>query len=277
MKLNYSLFLLYFFSTMIFQFSCGPKPEKVDIKEEAIAPAVSNLSISAANGRALLKWDSMRKKQQIAGGYEIYLVPQSTKIDEKLKPFNTTRYPGDEDGDPSAEIFEAENLENIGYKGWIVSYSANGLNTLTSDTIEFYPMIEGKIVLNLRYSTKGSGYSFANSKNVPVYSDESDIRLVFSNNRSMLSSPSKLNEKLRTSKFSDTGMMNSFSKLINFKPNEYLWKESLPLVVGKTYLVKTNDGYFAKLVCYQIAGEGGRLQAHFRYVYNPIPNYYRFQ
>ncbi len=261
-------------------FACAPKPpvEEAPVVEEIPELQIYDLDITSINGTTEFTWKSDREQGVPFGGYDIFAAPVDYESDEPLEPLNETPYPGDVDGNPEIEVFTTTGIESGKvYKGWVRAYSVDREVYTSTDTVRFAPMKKGSFTISLRYSTANSGYDFSRGRSVPARSPEADIMFFGSRGEPKLAAPEKLYREFAATRYFDTGMRKQFNEIIDYSRVKNAGKDSAPLKVGHIYLVRTADGHYAKVVCTDISGDGGRKKASFNYVYNPVKGYDRFR
>jgi hypothetical protein len=262
--------------SLLLLFSCGPKPE-IPREPKYQAPTISGLKTVRNNGNSSLIWEVDRKADDAFGGYDIFVTTSLNRLEESIKPLNVTRYPGDTDGEIKSDSYSLEAVSpGEIYYAWVKAYSMDGSVFSVSDTVTFSPMLEGKIYLSLRYSNSTSGYDLARSKYVPGRSPKNDIIFMAGRGEPKLYSPSRLDNSFRKSYFAELPQSASFEYLEEFNPDDFSWDTSVSLQKGQAYLIKTAESRYAKLLCIDITGEGGRQNAVLKYVFSPVVNYTKF-
>ena len=149
-----------------------------------------------------------RKEGQVISGYNIYLSDKPLKPifadwdKSHPQPYNHTPYPGDTDGNTTAESFEITGLENgKEYYVSVRTVGTDGSESKSSDEVVFTPMAKGQFLISSSHSGQNGGFNFDDEISVPARDRRCDIYLYSKADVVGLSSPDRLGAGLRKTGF----------------------------------------------------------------------------
>jgi hypothetical protein len=195
-----SLFLI---AAAALSLHCLPGP-----KESSLLPSPYDLRVETVSSGANIFWSANRSEGQIISGYNIYLSEESLKPmfpdwrKSHPEPYNHAPYPGDTDGDITAESFEITGLEN-GRKYYVSvrTVGTNGTESKPSNEMAFTPMARGEFVISSFHTRDDGGFNFDREISVPARDPRCDIYLYSKGDDVGLSSPHRLGAGLRKTGF----------------------------------------------------------------------------
>ncbi len=194
-------------------------------------------------------------------GYNIYLVSESAVGDTAFwkrnpgRPYNDTPYPGDTDSNISRESMPLDNLVNgMKYFVTVRLVGSDGKESESSNIAEFTPLASGEFIISCNHDATDGGFNFENEVSVPGRDPRSDIYLYATEERTGLSSPSRLGAGLRKTAF--MGMRG---------PVEV---ETIAIVGGQNLQIKTKDGT-ARIRVEELIGKYPTISARISYTFRP--------
>jgi hypothetical protein len=232
-------------------------------KETGKIPAPYDLRIEFSSRRATVHWSINRGKADPIYGYNIYL--SETPLKDQFRrwhkdhpdPYNHTPYPGDTDGDRSRESFEITHLENgkIYYVS-VRTVGENGLESASTDEVEFQPLSNGTFVISSNHSASNGGFEFDSGLSTPARDRRCDIYLYAKGEEVGISSPGRLGAGLRNTYFRKPGIINVREMdTIKIKPGDEIIADCR---LGR-----------AEMTIKKIARVGSEVEATIRYVFYP--------
>ncbi|UCD93441.1 MAG: fibronectin type III domain-containing protein [Candidatus Zixiibacteriota bacterium] len=260
---------------------CGAPRKIAEGPQTECAP--SNLSAKPVDQGIFLKWNTNCPDSILLSGYYIYL--QDKPIYEKygmldlpsrIKPFNSTAYPGDTDPEASFETMTIENLENgMEYFISVRTVFPDRTISISSNEMGVICRPEGEFELAYRYAGLNDGFSFALGEHVRADAEENDLYFYNKDDVDYIRSPHKLNGFLRNSRFDSLGKTKD---IYHYPELDYRFTpvETMPVREGESYLVRTADNRFAKIRIEKITGEGKERSLKVKYIYQTIEDLMRF-
>lgn len=247
---------------ILIMLSCAPRPPKpVTTPAVTELPAPFNLSAITESRKATIYWSIDRAKVLIISGYNIYLASESAVKDTASwkrnlgKPYNDSPYPGDTDSDISRESMPLENLVN-GQKYFVMVrlVGSDGKESGSSNIAEFTPLASGEFIISSNHDASNGGFNFENEESVPGRDPRSDIYLYATEERTGLSSPSRLGAGLRKTAF--IGMRGD------------AWVETNAIVRRQNLRIRTKDGV-AQIRIEELIGKYPTISARISYTFHP--------
>lgn len=184
-------------------FGCTP-----GTREPSRLPSPYDLRVDPISRGATIYWSVNRKEGQIISGYNIYLSDESLKPifpdwrKSHPPPYNHAPYPGDTDGDITAESFEITGLENgRTYCVSVRTAGFGGRESKPSNEVAFTPMARGQFVISSFHSREDGGFNFEREISVPARDPRCDVYLYSKGADVGLSSPHRLGAGLRKTGF----------------------------------------------------------------------------
>jgi hypothetical protein len=249
----------------MFTLSCGPKPIEKPVPpfHKVEIPPPFALKAEAGNRQAIISWSINRPEEMLLSGYNIYLsdglIADSTvwKLSPG-QPYNSQPYPGDTDGDTQHESMPLTNLVNGRiYYIFVRTVGSDGGESVSSNVTLFRPLAQGEFTISINHETPDGGFNFENEKSVPGRDPRSDIYLYATENKTGLSSPSRLGAGLRQTDFHYAGS----------KPDAP-GAETVPIKVRDTFELTLKSGQ-ARINILEISGRYPDVSARIGYIYYP--------
>jgi hypothetical protein len=231
-------------------------------------PLVYDVTVEPADGALTVHWRAERTPGQAFAGYHVYITPEGSQA---AVPFNQAPYPGDTDGDPTRESFEARPLENgVRYLCSVASLYTDGTTGTASSPIPAVCRPGGRVKLQPLFSGDFDGLDF--STGAYVTSDDSECHIVFLSKGSAdsLLAPSRIDPLNNETRFWDLGRQTSFAADLEIRLKG-TGLTQVPVQVEHTYVYRTPDDHYGKFYVESISLERGIPTIHLEYMYQPIP------
>ena len=254
-----------------------------EYREELYFCAPTKLTIKPGNRNLFLKWNTNCPPNVLLSGYNIYLLVDplddkylDAELPSRIKPYNSSPYPGDTDPEGTYETILIENLENGGeYFVTIRTVFPDGNLSISSNQVAAICRPEGEFRLASRYADVNDGFSLVKGRTVRADAADNDIYFFSKDGFDYFASPHRLNGFLRESQFYSLGKTKDIYQYPKFDL-DIPALDKIPMRPGESYVVKTSNGNFAKIRIESISGEGKSRYLRVRYIYQTIPNLLRF-
>jgi len=232
-------------------------------------PLVYELTVEPSDGALTIRWRTERTDGQAFAGYYVYITPEGSPANV---PFNQSPYPGDTDGDPTRESFEARPLNNgVRYLCSVASLNTDGTIGSATQPVPAICRPGGRVKLQPLFSGDFDGIDFTSGSYVT--SDDSECHIVFLSKQSTdsLLAPSRIDPLNHETRFWDVGRQSSFAAVPDIELKG-TGSTQVPVQAGHTYVYKTPDDHYGKLFVESIGGEDGIRTIYLEYMYQPIPD-----
>lgn len=257
-------------TTIVALSACGPKPElpaTIEPPASAAGPAPSELSATADNSSALLKWKTNQPENRLLSGYNVYMARENGDF-EKTTPMP---YPGDLDPGYAVESFPATGLQNgVSYRFMVSTVYPNGTEEFAADTVEVIPRPQGRIQLQASFRGQQAGFSFGRLTSVPTDDFTNDVYLAIIKGKGHLASPNRINVVLRETKFYPILRQPSAQPERRPRPVVGDGKELIAIKAGDQLYLQTEDNCYALVRVENV--DLKEESAELSYVYQTRPN-----
>lgn len=241
-------------------------------------PGVVNFQVEPRDRGLALTWDVERDGNQVFSGYYIYIVPQShgveTLSDDALQSaerFNSAPFPGDTDGDPLHETFEARGLDNgVPYVCFVRAVGTDGRVGPPGPTQTVICRPGGEAMLQRIFSGDHDGFDFSRGAYVNSDALECDIAYYRKDDVDHVISPSRIDQLSKETRFWDAGAHESFDAVIEWQPQGNGTTQFTPRA-GHVYVYRTAERCYGKIRVTAIADVVDERTIRFEYMYQTIP------
>ena len=261
---------------------CGPSRPPLETGESVPAATLQRLTpalrISEINRDGCrLTWDVDRQPGDLIRGYNVYVSTEAglskrASSDPHLKAarYGGASYPGDTDGDTRTESITIEGLETgVRYYVHVRTAFPNGQMSPPSAELTVVPRPRGEFVLHPRMSGGSEGFSFVQDTVVDWMSLRNDVYMFSVRDTLYLASPSRVNDRLRTTEFYDLGPSASIDDYPTFAANG-LPQNRIAIRDGHTIAVTVDHGGVAKVRPRSVRNDGDSSMVTFDYMYQPL-------
>jgi hypothetical protein len=215
-------------------------------------------------------------------GYNVYISEKRVlstagsvpTVAADIRPFNADTYPGDTDPATDYETFEAGELnDGVLYYAAVTIVYPDGAESAPSNMVEFVCHPSGDFSLKLRYSGDRDGYSFGKMDYVASDDIENHIYYGRIDGDDYLLSPSRLDDVLQSVRFYPLEI-ETVSDPFDCPPGP--GADKIKIEKGKSCLLKTEAGQYAKIIVKGFSGSGGDREVNLKYSFMPTSGYTDF-
>lgn len=247
--------------------------------ESSLLPGPTNLEVVPKDRSLLLRWKVDRSQQTVFSGYNIYILERSTRINETpnpdlkaITPYNQVPYPGDTDGDPSKETFEAEGLQN-GTRYYCMVRAVGTQGQLGAPSAEIMAVCRtgGAITMEPMFKGDRDGFDFSAPGYVDADDAECDLAMYLKDGDVRIISASRIDPLLRDTRLWNAGSADGFDRLLEFA-TDGSGDIELNARVNESYVFQTADGNFGKFKITRLNRNTNPATIELTYVHQSIPN-----
>jgi hypothetical protein len=272
-KVKNDFLTIFFILIAVMIITCAPAKKDVSRYAPTGVVGPGNLNVEA-NSRSLdLIWDTNRGEDMLISGYNIYISPKPITFDDfpdrlrtDVKPYNQTPYPGDDNPEIATETFTASDLDNgVKYYVAVTTVFPDQSESPPSNVIEITCYPRGTVTLNDRGAGGDNGFAFKLQKYVPYNDIENDIYFIARDMGNQLGSPDRNEGVLKHTLLAELGRGKPLNDRVDY--NNLSFKDRAFVAEGTTYLLKLEDGSFAKILVRSVISSEHLKRIVFDYLY----------
>lgn len=226
----------------------------------------SNLIVETSNHSMNMSWTTNRTPEMVISGYNIYISENPLNSFKDVDPFNLTVYPGDDNPDITTETYTAQNLKNaVTYYVAVTTVTPDREESLPSNIVEIICYPRGSVVLNDRAMGDPHGFNFSGEKYVDYNAIDTDLYFIARDQGNIIGSPDRNEGVLQHTEFAEL----PGEKVLNDRQDyrNLAFKDRTFVAEGNIYLLKLNNGGYAKIKVKRVDSSQYKKQIVFDYIY----------